>query len=98
MPEMRFLVRWPDERLEECYSPSLVIKDYFAEGEVYLLDDFVARSRTALTIASERVRARYGFPCSLALGQLARIEQAAMAFKHNPRAQVVCERFLENQG
>jgi len=47
MPEMRFLIRWPDGVAEACYSPSLVIKDYFAPGETYPLPDFVARSRTA---------------------------------------------------
>ncbi|MFX8335504.1 MSMEG_0570 family nitrogen starvation response protein, partial [Acinetobacter baumannii] len=60
MPEMRFKIRWPDGSTESCYSPSLVIKDYFAPGETYALGDCVERSRTALTIASDRVRARYG--------------------------------------
>ena len=32
MPEMRFRIRWPDGSTESCYSPSLVIKDYFAAG------------------------------------------------------------------
>ncbi len=61
MPEMRFRIRWPDGMAESCYSPSLVIKDYLTPGEAYPLVDFVARSRTALTIASDRVKARYGF-------------------------------------
>jgi uncharacterized repeat protein (TIGR04042 family) len=60
MPEMRFVVRWPDGVKDTCYSPSLVIKDYFREGETYALADFVARSREALTIASDRVKAKYG--------------------------------------
>ncbi|MCR6735101.1 MAG: MSMEG_0570 family nitrogen starvation response protein [Afipia sp.] len=80
MPEMRFHIRWPDGVDETCYSPSLVIKDYFAPGETYPLPDFVARSRAALTIASERVREKYGMSCSRALGQLARIETAAERF------------------
>lgn len=79
MPEMRFHIRWPDGSREACYSPSLVIKEHFALGEELPLADFVARSRTALTIASDRVKARYGFPCSLATSQLARIEAAAAA-------------------
>jgi uncharacterized repeat protein (TIGR04042 family) len=40
MPEMRFNVRWPDERIEACYSPSLVVKDHFVAGATYALDDF----------------------------------------------------------
>jgi uncharacterized repeat protein (TIGR04042 family) len=77
---MRFHIRWPDGADEICYSPSLVIKDYFVPGEAYPLPDFVARSRTALTIASERVREKYGMSCSRALGQLSRIETAAQRF------------------
>jgi uncharacterized repeat protein (TIGR04042 family) len=52
MPEMHFNVRWPDERIEACYSPSLVIKDHFVAGTTYALDDFRERSRIALTIAA----------------------------------------------
>ena len=65
------------------------------EGEAYALDDFLARARTALTIASERVKAKYGYACSLALGQLARIEASAAAFAPVAGSQVRCERFLK---
>ena len=92
MPEMRFVIRWPDGRQESCYSPSLVVRDYFREGESYRLEDFLSRSRTALTLASDRVRAKYGHACSLALGQLARIEARAATFARE--AEVVCETFL----
>jgi uncharacterized repeat protein (TIGR04042 family) len=94
MPEMRFIVRWPDGRRESCYSPSLVITDFFREGESYSLTEFLSLSRQALSIASDRVKAKYGHPCSLALGQLARIEKAGAEFAHSPEAKVVCETFL----
>jgi len=93
MPEMRFVIRWPDGRRESCYSPSLVIRDYFRQGESYRLDDFLTRARAALTIASQRVQAKYGRPCSLALQQLARIEAAAAAFASSAKAEVLCETF-----
>ncbi len=32
MPEMTFALRWPDGRVEECYSPSLVVHDYLSAG------------------------------------------------------------------
>jgi uncharacterized repeat protein (TIGR04042 family) len=95
MPEMRFSIRWPDGTPESCYSPSLVIKDFFAPGESYPLDDFLARSRTALAIASERVRARYGFACTSAMEQLARIEAAAKTFVDLPGARVSVDAFEE---
>ncbi|MCK0206688.1 MSMEG_0570 family nitrogen starvation response protein [Starkeya koreensis] len=93
MPEMRFTVRWPDGTREGCYSPSLVIKDYFRPGESYPLADFLTMSREALTIASQRVEARYGFPCSRAMGQLARIEAVARTFSAFPNARVAVETF-----
>ncbi|MCW6510915.1 MSMEG_0570 family nitrogen starvation response protein [Lichenifustis flavocetrariae] len=95
MPEMRFCVRWPDGAEESCYSPSLVIKDFFVPGESYPLADFLSRSRQALTIASDRVQARYGMPCSLALGQLQRIEAAGNGFSDAPDARVTVLSFLE---
>ena len=79
MPEMHFLVRFPDGRTVDCYSPSYVIEDYLREGECYAVPDFLERTRTALNIASERVRERYGFSCSSALDQLAAIERTVSA-------------------
>jgi uncharacterized repeat protein (TIGR04042 family) len=95
MPEMHFAIAWPDGVEETCYSPSLVIKDYFEPGQTYGLTDFLERSRTALTIASDRVRAKYGMPCSLALAQLARIERAARRFPDTPDAPVRILSFQE---
>ncbi len=91
MPEMRFHVRWPDGRREACYSPSLVVRDFLMPGERYALDDFVEKTRTALTIASERVREKYGFACSSAMDQLARIEVAAR--RQAPDGHVTVESF-----
>jgi uncharacterized repeat protein (TIGR04042 family) len=95
MPEMHFRVRWPDGAVETCYSPSLVIKDFFQPGATYPLDDFLARSRMALKIASDRVEAKYGFPCSRALGQLARIEAACKRFAASAEADINIESFEE---
>jgi uncharacterized repeat protein (TIGR04042 family) len=92
---MRFLIRWPDGTAETCYSPSLVVKDFLAPGETYALADFLARSRSALSIASERVEAKYGWPCSRAMAQLARIEVAAAAFADRADASVTVDAFEE---
>jgi uncharacterized repeat protein (TIGR04042 family) len=93
MPEMHFSVRWPDNSSSDCYSPSLVVKDYLEVGRSYPLADFVERSRTALHIGSERVREKYGYACSSALDQLARIEQRADAFADTDGASVTVESF-----
>lgn len=97
MPEMRMSICWPDGARESCYSPSLVLKDYFQVGQSYALADFRERSRAALTIASERVRAKFGFACSNAADQLARIEERCRAFTDLPDAQVCIEAFHEQE-
>lgn len=91
MPEIRFRIRWPDGSEETCYSPSLVIKEYFTPGDDYDLAEFVMRAREALQTASERVQAKFGFPCSRALGQLERIEMTAATFQalDQPKVQVL---------
>jgi uncharacterized repeat protein (TIGR04042 family) len=95
MPELRFTIRWPDGSAETCYSPSTIVREYFLPGTEYPLPEFLARSRTALHAASERVRIRYGSPCSLALGQLGRIEANAARFADQPDAIVLFETFQE---
>lgn len=85
MPEMHFRVKWPDGRVDDCYSPSYVIEEHLAVGALYKVSDFVMRARTALEIASERVRAKYGFACSSALDQLRAIEAAAAALSPSER-------------
>jgi uncharacterized repeat protein (TIGR04042 family) len=95
MPEMRFKIQWPDGAQDTCYSPSLIIKDYFESGQDYELLDFVERSRTALNIASDRVQAKYGRPCGLAIGQLAAIENKAAGFQGQVGAIVRVLEFLD---
>ena len=88
MPEMHFTVRWPDGAEHACYSPSLVVQDYLAPGQSYPLDDFLQRTHEALSIASERVRAKYGFACSRAMDQWASIEAHAESFRGQAEAKV----------
>jgi uncharacterized repeat protein (TIGR04042 family) len=80
MPEMYFRVRWPDGKVEDCYSPSTVIAEHLTAGSDYPLAEFLDRARTALEAANERVRARYGMGCGQALNQLASIERTVAAF------------------
>jgi uncharacterized repeat protein (TIGR04042 family) len=93
MPEMHFSVRWPDNSTSECYSPSLVIKDYLEVGKSYPLPEFVDRSRTALNIASARVQQKFGYMCSSAMDQLSQIERSASHFDDHDNPVVVIEAF-----
>ena len=58
----------------------MIVKEYFAADTEYDLVDFVERLRTALNIASDHVKAKYGFPCGLALGQLQEIKAKATKY------------------
>jgi uncharacterized repeat protein (TIGR04042 family) len=89
MPAMHFRLRWPDARETLCYSPSLVIKDHFAPGTRYPLPQFMREVRSALHTASERVRAKFGFACSMALDQLAEIERIAAGFDERAEVEVI---------
>ncbi|NJM98918.1 MAG: MSMEG_0570 family nitrogen starvation response protein [Phormidesmis sp. RL_2_1] len=93
MPEINFKIQWPNGQQEICYSPSLVVQKYLQVGETYSVSEFLARSRTALTIASDRVQAKYGFPCSRALNQLSRIEATAAPYLEMPNGTVMVLQF-----
>lgn len=80
MPVTYFRIVWPDQSEVTCYSPSTVVEKHFAPNTDYPLDEFLARARTALSAASERVRQRHGYACSSAMDQLAQIETTATRF------------------
>ncbi|MEO0541653.1 MAG: MSMEG_0570 family nitrogen starvation response protein [Cyanobacteria bacterium P01_A01_bin.105] len=88
MPEIHFQIQWPNGQRETCYSPSLIVQDYFEAGTSYTITEFLRRSRESLQIASDRVQAKYGFPCGRALGQLQKIETTAQPFLDKPDDEV----------
>jgi uncharacterized repeat protein (TIGR04042 family) len=69
----------------------LVVKQYFTPREEYELASFVEKSRTALNIASDRLKAAYGFACSRALGQLPQIESKTAEYQQlsEPKVRVI---------
>lgn len=95
MPEINYQIQWPDGAQQNCYSPSLVVKKYFTPGEIYNLTEFLEKSRTALNIASDRVKEAYGFPCTRALAQLKQIELKAAEYQKLSEPKVLFMDFLE---
>ncbi len=95
MPETRFRIQWPNGEEADCYSPSSVVRQYFEVGQDYDLAEFVAKAQEALQLASDRVQAKYGSPCGLALGQLREIEAIAQQFTEPDQTQVKFLRFLD---
>ena len=93
MPVVNFHIVWPDQRKVACYSPSRAIQEHLEAGREYALEDFMKRMRDGLNLASERVRAKYGYACSAALDQMEIIEQEAKRFSDMPQATVKVEKF-----
>jgi uncharacterized repeat protein (TIGR04042 family) len=94
MPAMHFKVRWPDNSISKCYSPSSTITEFFEAGKDYPLAEFVDISRIALNKASDRVRLKYGYMCSSAMDQLQQIETTAERFRDIADAVVTVEAFI----
>lgn len=80
MPEMTFDVRWPDGNTQRYYSPSLVVHDHLSTGRSYTVGELVQRTGHAMTEASGRVRAKFGFACTSAAETASRISGAAAGF------------------
>ncbi len=93
MPEVRFRVRWPDDRTQVCYSPSTVIKTVFAAGGAYSLAEFLARSADGLGRAGQRVREVHGFACTRASDQLQNLRATASAYADLADPKVTVEGF-----
>lgn len=89
MPAMHFNLRWPDATVSRCYSPSLVIKDHFTPRTRYPLPLFMREIRMAMNVASERVRQKFGYACSMALDQLAEIETSAARFDEHAEIEML---------
>ncbi|MCF0072999.1 MSMEG_0570 family nitrogen starvation response protein [Dyadobacter sp. CY261] len=73
MPETYLKVQLPNDREEVIYSPSTIIKQYFEQASVMSLDDFQNNCSQALHHASNRVYERFGYECTSAMGELARV-------------------------
>lgn len=85
MPEMHFKVEWPNGVTDDCYSPSWIIEEYLSVGSYYSVSEFLERTSVALSIASDRVRQKYGFACSSAMDQLGALRSAVDALSTEER-------------
>lgn len=95
MPEVRFRVRWPDQRESLCYSPSTTIKDALRLNHPYPVAEFVECCTAALEHASDRVAQKYGMGCGQALAQIESIRKDAAAFLDDTHARIAVEGFEE---
>ena len=91
MPEVRFTCAGPTTASASAIRPRPSCTSTCAPANAMTCADFMARSRTALTLASERVRLKYGYACSSAMDQLARLEAGASRFETDAGATVTVE-------
>lgn len=80
MPEVQLKLEWPDGRTTLLYSPSSVILRYLQPGQSLAVADLASRGTEALRLASERVRARYGFACTRADEEEQQLLQTATGY------------------
>ena len=73
MPETYLRVQLPNDKEETIYSPSTIIKEYFEKASIMSLDEFQNSCSKALNHASKRVYERFGYECTSAMGELARV-------------------------
>ena len=64
MPEVVLELRWPDGEASSFYSPSTVVYEFLKPGDRLSVAELEQKGLAALSEASERVRARYGFACT----------------------------------
>lgn len=64
MPEVFLELHWPDGKVSPLYSPSTVVYEYLKPGDMMSVAELEEKGLAALSKASERVRARYGFVCT----------------------------------
>ena len=81
MPEVLLTLEWPDGRTTPLYSPTTVILEYLRPGQTLPVRELRQRGSEALQLASERVRARYGFACTRADEEERRLLDTAAAYE-----------------
>ena len=88
MPEINFIIRWPDGSQDNCYSPSTVVREHFQRGTTMNISEFIATAEMAFNTASHRVEQKYGYFCSSAMDQLSQLKAKAARFDKPDEQQV----------
>ncbi len=81
MPAVHFEVQWPDGEKQLYYSPSTVVYEHLKENQKLPLDAFAKQAQIALTVASERVKQKFGYYCSAASAEQDKISAKVAALK-----------------
>ncbi|MFM1798282.1 MAG: hypothetical protein RLZZ117_560 [Cyanobacteriota bacterium] len=88
MPEVVLQLCWPDGQASTFYSPSTVIYEFFKPGDTLSIAELEQRGLAALTAASERVRARYGFSCTRTDEEAAKLKQQIANYRASEEVRI----------
>ena len=88
MPAVNFEIEWPDDTVTTHYSPSTVVREYFRPGERLAIPALLERSENAMSRASDRVVAKFGFACSSAMDTRAEIAAYAEKFAQDETVRI----------
>ncbi len=89
MPVTYVNIEWPNEETDEVYSPSSVIKEYFKPGETLTIEDFLNKCNQSLSLASERVRVKFGYACTSAISETERINKKCTIFTASDSVKII---------
>jgi putative flavoprotein involved in K+ transport len=95
MPEVELTIRWADGTAQSGRSPSCAIERWIVERAVYPRDELVRRLQHGLDEASERVRQRYGYGCTVAAQQCEALVAGAVRHGGSPAAPALVERLRQ---
>jgi uncharacterized repeat protein (TIGR04042 family) len=88
MPEVLLELHWPDGEASRFYSPSTIVYEFLKPGQTLTIAELEQRGLAALSEASERVRARYGFACTRTDEEASKLRQRLAMYGLNDRVQV----------
>ena len=95
MAEVEVAIRWADGHVQTGHSPSRAIERWLVERAVYPRDEMAMRVRRGLAEASERVRERYGYACTVAAQLSDELLHGAAAHGGAPDAPATVERLRQ---
>ncbi len=89
MPVTHVHIEWPDQKADQIYSPSSIIKEYFKPAEELAMADFLTACTESLNQASQRVEKKFGFECTSASAELQRVEFLSRAYDHSSKVKII---------
>lgn len=89
MPVTHVYIKWPDSTEDKVYSPSSIVKSYFAKEQEVTINEFNAICNTSLNEASERVIQKFGYACTSAMAEIQRIQNLCKKYDEEEKVKII---------